>query len=540
MRNAHGVQHKDQVAHEFSAAASARSVRIHRWSRTLELDADGGSFESGEQWWYGFEYEHERDRGYDCQEDLFSPGVFHFQARPGREVNLTITAWIGERPGSPIEDERRDHERLQSLAAAATKRLAPDVSAEDRDTTARMALASDAYVVRRGAGPDAGTSIIAGYPWFSDWGRDSMISLPGLLLATARYAEARGVLETFAGHRRRGLIPNLFNDQTGEAEYNTVDASLWFIHAACEYLRLSGDRPGFGGQIQSACLDIVEAYRGGTDFGIGMDPADGLVTAGDESTQLTWMDAKRDGHAFTPRQGKAVEINALWYHGLMSLAEAIERQLPERAAGCRSLADRAGRSFATGFWNPAAGCCFDVLVPSASSQGTKWTPDPRIRPNQVFAASLRHSPLNAKQRAGVIASIRQKLLTPYGLRTLDPADPGYRPRYRGQMWERDGAYHNGTVWPWLLGPYAEAVVRLDAFSSASRREARQLMRPLLDDMSSGQCLGQIAEVFDAEPPRGAGGCPAQAWSVAELLRVWLLTLGPADAGPSSAARHPSP
>jgi predicted glycogen debranching enzyme len=403
----------------------------------------------------------------------------------------------------------------------------------------KLVAAAEDFVVRRGAGPEAGTSIIAGYPWFSDWGRDSAISLPGLLLSTRRFTEARQVLETFAKNRKNGLIPNLFNDRTGEAEYNTVDASLWFLHAACEYRRASGDRAGFDGPIRAACLEIIDAYTRGTDYGIRMDPADGLIAAGDETSQLTWMDAKRDGVVFTPRHGKAVEINALWHHGLVSLAEVVEKDDAKRAAEMRLIAGTVATSFRAKFWNSAKNCCHDVLLPGPKGA---WKPDTRLRPNQVFAASLRHSPLEPERRRHVVAFLKGRLLTPMGLRTLEPVDPGYKPRYRGTMWDRDAAYHNGTVWPWLLGPYAEAVLRAGEFSTSARLEALGVLRPLIARLDR-ESLGQLPEVFDAddspEDPRRPGGCVAQAWSVAETLRVLLMALTPA-AGPARDAIETKP
>jgi predicted glycogen debranching enzyme len=515
MRDAHSMLHH----RDFHAEPQARRCAVSRAGRTLELASDLACFDVDHQWWNGFEYQVEKDRGYDHQEDLFSPGIFVLQTRPGREQRITIKAWFGEEPGPWADDERARTTRLIALTRA-TLAEASDSPAADDDRTAVAALvaAADDFIVQRG---EHGVSVIAGYPWFSDWGRDTMISLPGLLLSTRRFAEARTVLETFAKSRRNGLIPNLFNDRTGEAEYNTVDASLWFVHAACEYARASGDRAGFAASLQSACTDIIDAYQRGTDFGIRMDPADGLIAAGDETTQLTWMDAKRDGTVFTPRHGKAVEINALWHHALVSLADAIQAADPARAAAFRKSAAIAARSFRAKFWNKAAGCCYDVLVPA----GKAWTPDARIRPNQVFAASLEHSPLTTDQRASVLRVIRDRLLTPGGLRTLDPADPGFIGRYRGAMWERDAAYHNGTAWPWLLGAYAEGLLRAGSFSAESRKAAREALLPLVRALD-GQSMGQLPEVYDGEHtpdhPQHPGGCPAQAWSVAETLRAWLM------------------
>jgi predicted glycogen debranching enzyme len=524
MRESHGITGARWAWHEFHVESSERRARVSRGGLELHLSADSGWFEHDQQWWYGFEYEQERLRGYDHHEDLFSPGVFTVRARQGQEVQVTVTAWHGEPPGQIEDDLRENRKRLVCLMDRA---LGPSAGAQAtapgspiRQAIRKLVLAADDFVVRRGTG--AGVSIIAGYPWFTDWGRDSMISLPGLLLATRRHAEARSLLETFASHRRGGLIPNVFDDRTGEAWYNTVDASLWFLHAACEYLRVTADRAGFDARIRGACLDIVDAYRRGTDFGIRMDPEDGLIEAGSPDTQLTWMDAKREGVVFTPRHGKPVEINALWYSGLLQLADAVRA---DDAAGSReltALARRVGASIASKFWNPSLDCCHDVLTPAP---GGGWAAVPQVRPNQVFAVSLPHSPLSQAQKEGVLAGVRKHLLTPHGLRTLSPEDPGYRGRFRGPMFERDGAYHNGTVWPWLLGPYAEAVLRAGNFSAGARQEAVAALEPIINALEEG-ALGHIPEVYDGddtfEEPQSSGGCVAQAWSVAEVLRVLMM------------------
>jgi predicted glycogen debranching enzyme len=394
---------------------------------------------------------------------------------------------------------------------------------------ALLVKAADQFVVRReGAGRKL-TSIIAGYPWFSDWGRDTFISMRGLLLCTGRFAEALEVLQAFAGLQRRGLIPNCFDDGSGAAQYNTVDASLWYVHAACEYRRMTGDAAGFA-TVRQACLNVVEAYREGTDFGIRMD-SDGLITAGNERTQLTWMDAQRDGVVFTPRHGKAVEVNALWYSGLLELAAAIEAELPNRARELRQVAELAGRAFEPVFWNGERGCLFDVVSPA----GGGWRPNGQMRPNQIFALSQPFSALSPEKRSAALGCVRERLLTHAGLRTLEEIDPAYVGRYEGPLPQRDAAYHNGTVWPWLIGPYCEAVLRAGGFSEAAKREVRAAISPLLEEFMERRDwpgpLRQIAEVYDGEPVDGVRrpeGCMAQAWSVGEMLRI-LAMLGDGEA-----------
>lgn len=523
MQDAHTLLHAGTPDADFRADASQRHVKIQRGWRTLDLACDAGWFEEGAQWWHNFAYEHERDRGYDWTEDLWSPGAFQLQLRGGSPGSITVSAWTGTPPSSRAECEDAAKARISTLVQDTLDTLPTSVKGPDRDAVAKLVVASDDFIVRRSGNSPKGTSIIAGYPWFSDWGRDSMISVCGLLIATRRFEEARSVLATFASHRRSGLIPNLFNDQTGEAEYNTADASLWFLHAACEYLRISEDQEGFETLLKPACLDIVDAYREGTEFGIRMDPVDGLIAAGNANTQLTWMDAKRDGITFTPRHGKPVELSALWYSGVLGLSAAVKRFQSGRSTQLEQIAKKTGQHFKVLFWSEAAGCLHDCLEPGAN--GT-WKPVQQIRPNQVFAVSLPRSALETGQQRSVVRTVEERLLTPRGLRTLDPADPAYKGRYRGPMRERDAAYHNGTAWPWLLGPLAEAAMRCGGFAPRSRAHAREMLLPLVIQLDAC-CPGQLPEVFDGDDtpgdPARFGGCPAQAWSVAETLRVLLLT-----------------
>lgn len=500
----------------FGAETAARSVTVLRDGKSLALSCDAGWFESSPQWWYNFAYETERDRGYDWTEDLWSPGAFNLQLRPATSGAITIAAWVDQPRGRGADHDAR----LRTLITG----VCQQVPRAEHGTAARLVAASDDFVVsRRGAqAENPARSIIAGYPWFTDWGRDSMISCPGLLLATGRFEDARSVLSTFAAHRKNGLIPNLFNDRTAEAEYNTADASLWFLHAACEYLRCSEDMEGFETLLKPACLDIIDAYTEGTEFGIRVDPVDGLVAAGTAQTQLTWMDARHNGIVFTPRHGKPVELSALWYSGLTGVSSAIKRFQSSRAAELDKQAKRTAAHFRVLFWNGKG--LHDVLEPGPNST---WKPNAQTRPNQVFAVSLPRSALDPAQQKSVVGVVRQKLLTPRGLRTLAPGEAGYIGRYRGPMAQRDAAYHNGTTWPWLIGPYAEAVMRSGGFSAKSRSEARAALAPLIASLD-GPCPGHLPEVFDGDDapdnPAQPGGCPAQAWSVAEVLRVWLMAL----------------
>ncbi|MEC9374432.1 MAG: amylo-alpha-1,6-glucosidase [Planctomycetota bacterium] len=493
----------------------------------LELRASSGSFLPHSDWWRNFRYDREAERGQDFIEDLFSPGAFEI-ALPGGSFDVTLEARLqvgASKPSTHRSPARLLEERSTRLERALSDLTRGRPRLAEIPETAALVQAADDFIVERRVDGAASRTVLAGYPWFSDWGRDTVIALPGLMLTTRRFDDAKMTLSTFARHVQRGLIPNLFDDATGAAHYNTVDAALWFVHAACAYHDSSGDREFFDETLAPACLAILEHYRDGTDFEIAMDPADGLIRAGSRETQLTWMDAARDGVIFTPRFGKPVEINALWIHGLQSMAAALVATDAARATELESLADRAGASFRRLFWIPEEQRLHDCLMPG---DGGAWTPSRHIRPNQIFAASLEYSPLSLEQRRGVVNCVREHLLTRHGLRTLAPREFSYRPRFEGDMFSRDAAYHNGTVWPWLIGAYIEALLRVEGFSDAAKAEARQVIRPLLDSLASG-CLGQIAEVYDgddsAERPQREGGCPAQAWSVAELLRSLALIEG---------------
>ncbi|MGD9688584.1 MAG: amylo-alpha-1,6-glucosidase [Phycisphaerales bacterium] len=542
LRDFHALILRDTSRDRFRVDAGDARCDVHGPAGVLHLSGHSTSggrvrFERNEQWWYDFEYEHERERGFDYLEDLFHPGAFALELDP-REAHaeLTIHASVGGGGSAgaaaevaardPRADEEHRRSRLSAMVAATSRALG---RAGATGALAQLVEASDDFVVHRPARPPTGAapasarrvSIIAGYPWFADWGRDAMISLPGLLLVPGRFEEAREVLRTFATNRKDGLIPNLFDDYSGEAHYNTVDASLWFIHAACLYLQASGDALTFRTDLLPACLDVVDHYRRGTGYGIRMDESDALIMAGDTSTQLTWMDAKRDGIAFTPRHGKAVEINALWYNALSWLTETGVGTAP--ASLITQLRDQAGQSLRTLFWNAASGCLFDTL--QSPHFGAGWIGQAEIRPNQIFAVSLPNCALDARQQRAVVETVKAHLLTPRAVRTLDPRDSRYRGRYRGRMFERDAAYHNGTAWPWLLGPLAEATLRVGGFTPQARADARRVLQGILDYLD-GECAGQLPEIFDgddtpAEPQR-FGGCPAQAWSVAEPLRVLAL------------------
>jgi predicted glycogen debranching enzyme len=491
MRDFHALRRKTGDAQPFDVRSDGHvSIRDVHSNLTAHVRADRGTFRLEPDWWTGHVLPIETDRGQDDVEDLFKPGMFVFSTR--EPASVTLWTSIEDVPAIDWDAElerRRAHMRRVTRANTSV-------------AIHRLERAANDFVVDRKS-PDGspGVTVIAGYPWFGDWGRDTMIALPGLLLATGRHDEAARVLGVFASYVSDGMIPNRFDDYTNKPDYNTVDASLWFIHAAYEYRRITRNEETFARTLLPACREIIRGYKGGTRYHIKMDERDGLVAQGDEHTQLTWMDAKCNGVAFTPRQGKPVEINALWYHALVLMGDEYG-----------DLAARVKESFSKAFWiSPFRG-----LADVAGLDGNR---DMAIRPNQIFAASVPNSPLNEDQRRAVVEVVRRELLTPYGLRTLNRADPKYRAVYRGTQFERDRTYHNGMVWPWLIGAFLEAYLRVNARSPESIEQVRQWLAPLMEHLERQACIGSISEIFEAEAPYRPVGCYAQAWSVAEVLRI---------------------
>jgi predicted glycogen debranching enzyme len=380
-----------------------------------------------------------------------------------------------------------------------------------------LCLAADQFLARRRVKEDQRTTIIAGFPWFADWGRDVFVSLPGLLLLTGKTGEAKSVLTAFAQAADEGMIPNRFDDYGDTAYFNSIDASLWFIDASFRYLAATGDSAAFTQQLLPTIRWVVERYQKGTRFGIHAD-TDGLITGGDGSTQLTWMDAKCDGIAFTARGGKAVEVNALWYSSLRYLTQFYYDRDTETAKEYGNMAGKVAESFRCLFWNEQLGYLNDAVLSDGSVDAT-------LRPNQIFAVSLPFSALSLEQQRSVVNEVEEKLLTPYGLRTLSPEDSRYRGQFTGPQRQRDEAYHQGTVWPYLMGPFVEAYLKVNEFSKKSKKRAAELIEPLLKHLTDDGCLGQISEIFDGDPPHRPRGCFAQAWSVAELIRAYRLIHG---------------
>ncbi len=468
-------------------------------ARPYRLMQESGDCSLSPQWHWNFKHRVESERGLDDVEDLFSPALLRLELNPGDSTAVVMTAEAG-----PPSDSARalQQERLRQ------RRLLPTAPAPQ--WIGQLHLAADQFIVERrdAAGNLLGQTIIAGYPWFSDWGRDTMIALPGLTLATGRHDIAASILRTFARFVSEGMLPNRFPDAGDAPEYNTVDATLWFFVAIDEYLRKTGDAQ-LRAELYPVLQIILQAHVRGTRYGIKADAGDGLLFAGQPGVQLTWMDAKVGEWVVTPRIGKCVEINALWFNAWMIMSRLAEQQQDAPAAAdYAAQAARIRRSFNDRFWFDAGGHLYDVVDGPDGA-------DASLRPNQLFAVSLRYTLLDIERARSVVDVCSSQLWTPVGMRSLSPADPRYVPGYHGGPWERDGAYHQGTVWSWLLGPFATAHLR--AYGNADQARAR------LSGMAAhlrGGCVGQISEIFDAEAPFAPRGCFAQAWGVAEILRAW--------------------
>ncbi len=495
-RDYHSITHENgSVNREVEEKTGLASVTPYQDLPSLHLAHNAGELRKTGDWYRNFEYDVERERGLDFSEDLFNPFALSFDLSLSWQASV-----IGSTEARNVEDaaeyRRREIARRQS---AATSLVVKD------DFTLSLAAAADQFIVSRG---DQKT-IIAGYHWFSDWGRDTMISLRGLTLPTGKFNVARSILRTFARNVDCGMLPNRFPDAGETPEYNTVDATLWFFEAARAYLAYTGDLSFVRDELYPVFTDIISWHVRGTRYGIKVDH-DGLLVSGEDGVQLTWMDAKVGDWVVTPRRGKPVEIQALWYNALCIIEELAQRFRDEGARErYRSMASAASLSFNRLFWNEGSGCLYDVI---------KGGPDVSIRPNQIFAVSLVHSMLAPELAKRVVESVQQHLLTPYGLRTLAPSDPHYRGRYTGGPVERDGAYHEGTVWPWLMGPFITAYVKVNGGSEASRRQADEWLLPLKNHLADSG-LGHISEIFDGDAPQLSRGCIAQAWSAAEILRA---------------------
>lgn len=485
IHNGQGTMRVVPLVHSrnFHAATKLPEIRqepringtILQSSARLTLFSDRACYVPQETVYYNFEYEEEQRRGLAGRENLFSPGYFSLELSQDTDFAVVASTWRASMVDWKAE-KRKEEARLQSLTAPVQD----------------LARAADAFLVTRGNS----LSLIAGYHWFDDWGRDAMIALPGLLLTTGRFEEAKSVLKSFAGEMKEGNLPN----DLGARSYNTVDASLWFIWAVWSYYQNSKDLE-LVRQLWPKLLEVVDRYsRQGLDFG---RDEDGLIVSG---PALTWMDARVDGRPVTPRSGKCCEINALWYIALKKMEMLAEALGEDEGHGFAELRENVRQSY-NRFWNSETGCLYDVIDPEDAS----------IRPNQIIAAMVPDL-LPLTKRKSILEVVTRDLLTPCGLRTLSPRDPRYIGRYEGGPLQRDGAYHQGSVWPWLLGPYIDAYLAVNGRSDETLLKAKETLRPLLNLDVGG--INTIPEIFDGDQPQRPGGCIAQAWSVAEVLRAW--------------------
>lgn len=496
-RDYHSLTHENgAISSRVDQQSELISVSPYQGLPGLYLANNAQEVESTGNWYRNFEYDAERERGLDFQEDLFSPCVLSFDLSSTRKATVVAST-------EPHDVKSAEQYRAREISR---RKENAGRSPVNDDFISSLTGAADQYIVSRGDQK----SVIAGYHWFSDWGRDTMIALPGLTLPTGRHDVARSILRTFSQSVSQGMLPNRFPDAGETPEYNTVDATLWFFEAVRAYLAYTGDLTFVQEELYDVLTDIINWHVRGTRFGIKLDSA-GLLNSGEDGVQLTWMDAKVGDWVVTPRRSKPVEIQALWYNAICIM---------EELAGCtgdesakkryNSMAALTKWSFNRLLWNEKGGYLYDVI--------NGGPPDASIRPNQIFAVSLPHSMLSPERAKQVVDVVEQQLLTPYGLRSLAPGDPHYRGRYTGDGASRDGAYHQGTVWPWLMGPFITAYIKINGGSEAARRQAELWLTPLKEHLSDA-CLGHISEIFEGDAPHGPVGCIAQAWSVAEILRA---------------------
>lgn len=497
VRDYHSLKREDPgVNRVVKTENSVVYVKLYEDLPALYLAHDVAEIETTGYWYRNFEYIVERIRGFDFTEDLFNPYVLRFHFKRRSRVGLIAST---TRQDASREDEFREKE-LQR------RRRIVMASSSENEIVRSLAFAADQFIVARGNQK----TVIAGYHWFSDWGRDTMIALPGLTLTTGRVDVAKSILLEFARYVDQGMLPNRFPDKDEPPEYNTVDATLWFFEAIRSLLDRANEYDFVRENLYDVLVNIIDWHVRGTRYNIHVDD-DGLLSAGEEGVQLTWMDAKVNDWVVTPRRGKPVEIQALWYNALRVMARLAKEFKDEDAvAKYLSLASHARESFNRLFWNEELGCLYDVIDGESR--------DASIRPNQIFVVSLRHAMLPVEKARRVVETLERNLLTPYGLRSLAPSDPQYQGRYEGDATNRDGAYHQGTVWGWLIGPFITAYLKVSGDSSDAREKAKAWLEPLQQHMNEAG-LNQISEIFDGDSPHAPRGCIAQAWSVAEMLRV---------------------
>jgi predicted glycogen debranching enzyme len=520
-RHFHSVVDRWRSPLDFSQRQEAQAVELtfNNPEATVKACATKGKFNEQATWIERLYYREEAKRGESNTDDCFQPGYFEVQVSPKTEEEFAIvtaasetsenTQEILDTVGTTMYDVSG---QLKSGLEQSEKLLVNFYNLHKEvptnDWLNWILLAADAFITK---GTGDRKSVIAGYFWFETWGRDTFVSLPGLMLATGRFKDAENILLNFMRHSKQGLIPNFIQDRYGEPAYNTVDATLWYINAVLQYLKYTGNFKFIQRQLWPNLKAIVENHENGTAFSIHLDN-DGLLAHG---SRLTWMDADVNGEAVTPRTGKAVEIQALWYNALKTMQLLANRfdeaNLAEKYAG---IASETQESFNAKFWNDESGCLFDVV--------TEFSADSSIRPNQIIAVALDFTLLNNDTIEQVVDVVTRELLTPYGLRTLAPSDAKYKGMYVGDRLSRDHAYHNGTVWPWLLGPFTTAFLKVKSYSDLRLEYAlKKFLLPLFTQQIFEAGLGTFSEIFDGNKPHAPRGCVAQAWSVAEPLRAYV-------------------
>ena len=501
------------------AVEDGLKIRAFDGAAPFYLKSARASVQPRHEWYRDYLLSAEKERGLDYREDRLFAAHFHFQLDIQDSVTLVFTTEEGTSlDGEAARAEQSNHDLKLFRAWQEQRGKVRASPAEDEPGWLwQLVLAADQFVVRRAVSEDAeGLSLIAGYHWFGDWGRDTMIALPGLTLPLGRPEIARKMLLSFSRYLDAGMLPNHFPDSSGAPQYNTVDAALWYFEAVRQYYAATQDLE-LVKTLFPALAGIVDAYVGGTRYNIMVDSRDALVFAGSPEVQLTWMDAKVGDWVVTPRMGKPVEVNALWINALRTMMD-FARLLSRSRVDYEKLAEKATRNFQK-FWNVTRGCCFDVIDEPTGGN------DASLRPNQIFSVSLPISALSMEQQKSVVDVVARHLLTSHGLRSLGPSEPSYKGKYAGTARERDSAYHQGTIWAWLLGPFALAHYRVYKDPTA----AQSFLEPLGQTIHSSG-LGTISEIFGGDPPFHAAGCIAQAWSVGELVRAWHIL---------SAARSPA-
>ncbi len=494
-RDHHHLRHEDaEFGSSYKVEENLVSVAPYVEMPRLYLAHNADTVEPQGYWYRDLEYAIEEERGFDHREDLFQPFCMRFDL----SADAAVIASTGPK-------QIADVEKLEAAEIKRRKELVK-IAGASNDLASQLVLAADQFIVSRGTGK----TVIAGYHWFSDWGRDTMIALNGLTLATNRPEIAKSILTEFGKHISEGMLPNRFPDAGETPEYNTVDATLWYFEAIRAYVEKTGDHALVRDELFGKLISIIDRHISGTRYQIHVD-TDGLLYSGETGVQLTWMDAKIGDWVVTPRTGKAVEIQALWYNALCIMADFAEKfGDSERQKTYKSMAETAKGSFNGQFWNEQENSLFDVV--NGDYQ------DASIRPNQIFAVSLPYTMLDAEKAGKVVEKVEAELLTPVGLRSLSPRDARYVPVYIGSPLERDGAYHQGTVWGWLIGPFIEAYLKVHKQNAKANTRAAKIIDGFKAHLTETM-VGQISEIFDADAPHAARGCAAQAWSVAELLRI---------------------